>query len=148
MESLTIRESTFDQCNFAAGHLYRIDSQKVVTTIKHRTAVRKVLDLIDARLNDPPTLGELARSAGLSRSYFSPVFKQVVGVRLQDYLSQVRINKAKNLLSDMNSTIKQVAYKVGFRDPDYFSRTFKKRTGITPTDWKLMNIENSPLTGP
>ena len=149
MESLSIREKNpaLDQSNFAPGHLYQANSQKVITTIKHRMAVQKVLDLIEDRPYDPPTLGELARLAGLIRSYFSPVFKEVVGMRLQDYLSQARINKAKDLLRDRNLTIKQVAYKVGFRDPDHFSRTFKKKTGMTPTDWKLMNIENPYLKG-
>jgi two-component system response regulator YesN len=107
-------------------------------------AVQKVLDLIETRLYDPPTLGELARLAELSRSYFSPVFKEVVGMRLQDYLFEARIHKAKNLLSNINLTIKQIAYEVGFKDPGHFSRTFKKKTGMTPTNWRMRIIENSP----
>ena len=139
------RNPVFDQSKFASGHLCQINSQKVITTAKHRMAVQKVLDLIGNRLCDPPTLRELALLAGLSRTYFSPLFKEVVGVRLQDYLLQARINKAKNLLSDINLTIKQIAYEVGFRDPDHFSRTFKKKTGITPTDWRLKKVEDSLL---
>jgi AraC-like DNA-binding protein len=147
MESLNIRDRNpgFDEKNFVPGHPCQINSQKVMTTIKHRMAVQKILDLIEAKLHDPPTLDELAFLAGLSRSYFSSVFKEVVGMRLQDYLFQARINKAKDLLSDINLTIKQVAYKVGFRDPDHFSRTFKKKTGITPTNWRLEKVGNSPL---
>ena len=147
MESLNIRDRNpgFDEKNFAFGHLCQTNSQKVMTTIKHRMAVQKVLDLISNRLHDPPTLNELAFLAGLSKSYLSAVFKEVVGMRLQDYLFQARINKAKDLLSDIDLTIKQVAYKVGFRDPDHFSRTFKKKTGITPTDWRLKKVEDSLL---
>jgi AraC-like DNA-binding protein len=147
MESLNIRDRNpgFDEKNFVPGHPYQINSQKVMTMIKHRMAVKKILDLIEARLHDPPTLDELASLAGLSRSYFSSVFKEVVGMRLQDYLFQARINKAKDLLNDINLTIKQVAYKVGFRDPDHFSRTFKKKTGITPTNWRLKKVGNSPF---
>ncbi len=145
MESLNIRHTNraFDQSNFAPGHLYQINSQKVIARIKHRMTVQKALDMIEDRLYDPPTLGELAHLAGLSRTYFSPVFKEAVGMRLRDYLSQARIDKAKELLGDTSLTIKQVAYKVGFKDPDHFCRTFKKKTGITPTNWRLMNIENS-----
>ncbi len=142
MESL-VTNPGFGENNFTPNLRYRIDSQKVITTIKHRTAVQKVLDFIENRLYETPTLSDLARLAGVSRTYFPRVFKEVVGMRLQDYLFQARINKAKDLLGDINLTIKQIAYKVGFKDPDHFSRTFKKKTGITPTSWKLMDIENS-----
>lgn len=147
MESLSNgdRNPGVNQKHFVPGHPCQINSQKVITTAKHRMAVQKVVDLIENRLCDPPTLGELALLAGLSRTYFSPLFKEVVGVRLRDYLLQARINKAKNLLSDINLTIKQIAYDVGFRDPDHFSQTFKKKTGITPTNWRLKKVEDSLL---
>ncbi len=146
MESLTINPG-FRENEFTPNLLCQTNSRKVITTIKHRMAVQKVLDLIENRLDDPPTLGELARLSDLSRSYFSPIFKEVVGMGLQDYLFQARINKAKNLLSDINLTIKQIAYKVGFKDPDHFSRTFKKKTGVTPTNWRLKKLRNSVLEG-
>lgn len=137
------RNLGFDKKISTLSDLSQINSQRIITTIKHRMAVQKTLDLIRARIQDPPTLGELAFLAGLSRTYFSPVFKDVAGMRLQDYLSQARINKAKDLLSDINLTIKQIAYEVGFRDPNHFSRTFKKKTGITPTNWRLKKVEYS-----
>jgi len=142
MESSQNRSIGFEKRNFISGDLRQMDSQKVITTIKHLKAVQIALDLIKTRIQDPPTLVELASFAGLSRTYFSTVFKEVVGVTLQDYFHQARINKAKNLLSDMNLTIKRIAYEVGFRDPDHFSRTFKKKTGITPTNWRLREMKN------
>ena len=111
--------------------------------LKHRGAVQKALEMIETRIQDPPTLGELASFTGLSRTYFSPVFREVVGMGLQDYLICARIDKAKELLSDINLTIKQIAYEAGFKDPDHFSRTFKKKTGTTPTDWRLRKLEDS-----
>ncbi len=123
--------------------LCHIHCQKVMTTIKHRVAVQKAQDLIRARIQDPPRLCELACLAGLSRTYFSPVFKEVVGMGLQDYLICARIDKAKELLSDINLTIKQIAYEAGFKDPDHFCRTFKKKTGTTPTDWRVRKLEGS-----
>ena len=145
MEPLQVKDRNpgFDKKNFVLSDLRQINSPKTITTIKHRMAVQKALDLIRARIQDPPSLGELALLTGLSRTYFSPVFKEVVGMGLQDYLTQARINKAKDLLGNINSTVKQIAYDVGFRDPDHFSRTFKKKTGITPTNWKLKKVENT-----
>jgi len=123
--------------------LRQINCQNVTTALKHRMAVQKTLDLIRGRIQDPPRLCELAFLAGLSRTYFSPVFKEVVGMGLQDYLICARIDKAKELLSDINLTIKQIAYEAGFKDPDHFCRTFKKKTGTTPTDWRVRKLEDS-----
>jgi YesN/AraC family two-component response regulator len=110
---------------------------KGVTTIRHRIAVQKALDLINSQVHDPPTLFELASVAGLSRTYFSWVFKEVTGVRLKDYLTQMRQRKAMALLGDINLRIKQIAYETGFKDPNYFCRTFKKWTGQNPTMWRF-----------
>ena len=140
MESLQNGSIGFEKRIFTSGDLRQIDSQKVITAIKHMKAVQKAMDLIGTRIQDPPTLAELAFLTGLSRTYFSPVFKEVVGMGLKDYLTQARINKAKDLLGDINLTIKKIAYEVGFRDPNHFSRTFKKRTGTTPTNWRLRKV--------
>jgi len=105
-------------------------------------AVQKALDTIEARIQGPPSLTELASLTELSRTYFSRVFKETTGMRLRDYLMEVRINKAKDLLDDINLEIKQIAYEVGFNYPDHFSRTFKRKTGVSPTDWRLKEIKN------
>lgn len=143
MESLQVKDRNpgVGKKNFVPSDLRQINSQKAITTIKHRMAVKKAQDLIRAKIQDPPSLGELAFLAGLSRTYFSPVFKEVAGMGIQDYLIRTRINKAKDLLSNINLTIKQIAYEVGFRDPNHFSRTFKKETGITPTNWRLKKAQ-------
>jgi two-component system response regulator YesN len=61
-------------------------------------------------------------------------------MRLQDYLIQVRLNKAKELLSQIDLKVKQIAYEVGFTDPNYFCRAFKKKMGLNPTNWRLRRI--------
>lgn len=128
---------------FPANHR-KTNSLKILTTLKHQMAVQSVLDLLKARIKEPLTLEKLATSAGLSRTYFSHVFRKIVGMSLQEYVGQVRVEKAKDLLRDLNLTVKQVAYEAGFRDPDYFCRTFKKALGTTPTDWRLKELKNLP----
>lgn len=142
MGPLQDRSIRFGERIFISGDLRQIESHKVITTVKHMEAVQKVLDLIRTRIEDPPTLGELAFFAGLSRTYFSPVFKEVVGTRFQNYLIQARIDKAKDLLGDMNLTVKQVAYATGFKDPNYFCRAFKQKMGVSPTSWRLRQMKN------
>jgi two-component system response regulator YesN len=115
---------------------------KGITVSKHRAAVQKALNMIEVRVQDPPSLGELASLSGLGRTYFSFVFKEVTGTGLRDYLIQSRINKAKDLLNDTDLKIKEIAYKVGFRNPDYFCRIFKKKTGVNPTEWRRVNLRS------
>lgn len=144
MKSLQVakRNLDFDFRGFTFSDCPQTKSQKTITILKHRMAVQKALEMIETRMHDPPTLDELASLSGLSRTYFSYVFKEIMGMRLQDYLVQTRLNKAKDLLSDFNLEIKQIARKVGFRDPNHFCRTFKKKVGVSPTDWRLREIKN------
>jgi two-component system response regulator YesN len=131
------RNSDFNDRTITFSDLPEINSLKIITILKHRGAVQKALEMIKARMQDPPTLGELASFTGLSRTYFSYVFKEVTGVKFQEYLMETRLNKAKDLLPHIDLKIKQIAYEAGFSDPNYFCRTFKKRTGSNPTDWRL-----------
>jgi AraC-like DNA-binding protein len=139
MESLQVkdRHPGFDKKNYVHSDLRQINPQKAITIIKHRMAVQKALEMIKARIQDPPTLGELASFSGLSRTYFSHVFKEVMEMRLQDYLIQTRLGTAKDLLSNIDLRIKKVAYEAGFCDPNYFSRFFRKKMGLNPTNWRL-----------
>jgi len=139
MESLRVKDRNpgFDKTKFVPTDLRQINSQKAITTIKHQTAVQKALEMIKTRIQDPPTLGELASFSGMSRTYFSYVFKEVLGMRLQDYLIHTRLGIAKDLLNNFDLKIKKVAYEAGFCDPNYFCRFFRKKTGLNPTNWRL-----------
>jgi AraC-like DNA-binding protein len=119
-------------------------SQKAITILRHQIAVQKASNMIKERIQDLPTLAELAKSTGLSRTYLSFVFKEVTGMRLQDYLTQVRLEKAKDLLGNIDLKIKQIAHEAGFSDPNYFCRAFKRKTGLNPTNWRLINIFKWP----
>ena len=121
----------------------QIDSQKAMTTIKHRMAIQKAIEIIEAKMQDLPTLGELASLSGLSRTYFSQVFKETTGMKLQEYITEVRFKKAENLLSNIDLKIKEVAYEIGFGDPNYFSRTFKRKMGLNPTNWRVKKLLKS-----
>ena len=142
MESLQVKDKNFD-FDYGAinpSDFFQINPQKAITILKHRMAVQKAIDMIEAKMQDLPTLGELASFSGLSRTYLSFVFKEVTGMRLQDYLTQVRLEKAKDLLGNIDLKIKQIAYEAGFSDPNYFCRTFKRKMGLNPTNWRLREI--------
>jgi AraC family transcriptional regulator, arabinose operon regulatory protein len=80
----------------------------------------------------------------LSKDYLRVLFKKDTGMSPHDYLTEKRINFAENLFRHTYSddiTIKFIAVQVGFDDPYYFSRIFKKHTGMNPTQWINANCK-------
>ena len=82
------------------------------------------------------SLEDVAEAAGISPYYFSKLFKEETGVNYIEYLTGIRIENAKELLSNTKLSIKQVCVESGYINPNYFSRIFKKWTGITPTEFR------------
>jgi len=72
----------------------------------------------------------------MTPTYFSYIFKKETGENVSTYLNQVRIEKAKELLRDETVKTYEVAYQVGFNDPNYFYVLFKKYTGCTPGEYR------------
>ena len=92
---------------------------------------------INSNFNKDLTLEDVSKEVNLSPHYFSKFFKEETGENFIDYLTSLRIQKAKDFLESGQYSIKEVSYKVGYNDPNYFSRIFKKITGYTPTDYKF-----------
>ncbi len=128
---------------FISGPPPQVNSQKIIAELRREAAVQRALDMMKSRMQDPPMLDELASLSGFSRNYFSHVFRKVMGLRLQDWFTQARLEKAKDLLQDPTLNIKRIAHDSGFRDPNYFCRVFKNGTGLNPTDWRLAIITKS-----
>lgn len=82
------------------------------------------------------SLDDVSREVDISPYYFSKLFKESTGENFIEYLTNLRIEKAKELLADKSMSIKEVCADVGYADPNYFSRAFKKNVGITPTEYK------------
>ncbi len=72
----------------------------------------------------------------MSVSYFSALFKEATGVTFVDYLTSLRIDKAKELLKNTSKKTYEIAEEVGYNDAHYFSLVFKKRTGTTATTYR------------
>ena len=72
----------------------------------------------------------------INASYLSMLFKKSVGVNFVDYLTTLRIQAAKALLSDPFLSAAEIANMVGYESPNYFTRVFKKNTGLTPTEYR------------
>lgn len=82
------------------------------------------------------TLDEVSREVHVSPYYFSKLFKEETGENFVEYLTKLRIGKAKHLLLQPGSSVKQACLSVGYSDPSYFSRIFKRYEGVTPTEFR------------
>lgn len=82
------------------------------------------------------TLGVIAEHSGLSRTYVSSLYKAATGQNVNEYLTALRIEKAKELLLDGHKKTHEVALSVGYRDANYFSALFKKRVGRSPSAYR------------
>ena len=88
-------------------------------------------------MTEPLTLDNIARQANLSRSHLSLLFNQATGVSPYEYLILQRIEKAVEMLGSSEVTIISIAQECGFRSLANFNKTFKKVTGMTPSDYRL-----------
>ena len=99
--------------------------------------VLEAMDYIGAHYNDPGiTVGSIAQSLGISEGHLSHMFKKETDYTLLNYLTRYRIHKSMELLRDCRRKVYEVAELVGYKDVTYFSATFKKGVGISPSEYQ------------
>lgn len=99
--------------------------------------VLEAMDYIGAHYQDPATgIASVAQHLGISEGHLSHIFKKETDYTLLNYLTRYRIHKAMELLRDCRVKVYEVAEQVGYRDITHFSATFKKLTGITPSEYQ------------
>ena len=82
------------------------------------------------------SLDDVSREMNISPYYFSKLFKEEEGINFIEYLTALRIDRAKELLSDKQKSVKEISSSCGYADPNYFSRLFKKLTDMTPREYR------------
>lgn len=97
--------------------------------------VQATKEYLEAHYAEEISLEDVAEQVNISPQYFSKLIKKNTGFNFIDWLSMLRVKKAKELLTNSNYTVKEVCFMVGYKDPNYFSRIFKKRMGITPSEF-------------
>lgn len=103
--------------------------------------VLQAMDYIGKHYSDPNiTVGEIAQHLGLSEGHLSHTFKKETDYTLLNYLTRYRIHKGMELLRDCRLKVYEVAERVGYKDITYFSTTFKKLVGISPSEYQDTSI--------
>lgn len=103
---------------------------------KSSSMVEKAKEYIAGCYDRDISLDDVSRTVNISPYYFSKIFKEGTGVNFIEYLTNIRMEKAKELLKETECSMKEICSMVGYSDPNYFSRSFKKNVGVTPTEYK------------
>lgn len=100
------------------------------------STIQKAIVYINQNYTSDISLDEVSREVDVTPYYFSRLFKEELGVNFVEYVTNLRVERAKYLLKTEGKSIKEVCADVGYSDPNYFSRMFKKHEGLSPTEYK------------
>ncbi|MBE5936373.1 MAG: helix-turn-helix domain-containing protein [Lachnospiraceae bacterium] len=129
-----LREDEID--NYARGRFeYLLKSVKASTVVNLSSVVKMAIQYMYEHYNENISLNDISKLVGVSVQYFSKLFKEEMGCNYVDWLNTLRIKRAKELMNTSHLSIKEVGFKVGYNDPNYFSRIFKRYEGIAPTEY-------------
>jgi len=134
--SLNMQESNNIEKSLIEFVHYCIDKIQNVKESRHKKIIKDAITYIERNYANQIFLSDIAEVCGVSPNYFCKIFKEETGKSFVDFLNELRINKAKELLLSTNLKSYEVAEKVGFNDYKYFSMIFKKYTGTSPSKFK------------
>ena len=100
------------------------------------SAIKKAILYIQENYSKDISLDDVSGQVNISPYYFSKIFKEETGENFIEYLTRIRIEKAKKLLEDEKVSVKEAGIQSGYSDPNYFSRIFKKQMDMTPSEYK------------
>ncbi|MDH6369367.1 two-component system response regulator YesN [Paenibacillus sp. PastF-3] len=123
---LTIEQAMQEAINL----LYQVKSNI------YRKEVFRITEILQENVENKITLDRLAQEVNMNVNYLCRVFKQDTGRSIVQYMNELKINKAIELLKLPDTRIKEVASQVGIDDPFYFNRVFKKIVGLSPSDFR------------
>ncbi|MGN1191503.1 MAG: response regulator [Dorea sp.] len=156
MSDKTLKEET-KELKSTMEKIHSIDEIKKYLTmflsraieIRDTVSGRRYSDIIDAAkeqiadtyMSEEISLNTVAASVGMSPSYFSSIFSREAGMTFVEYLTETRMEKAKELLMCSSMKTSEIGYEVGYKDPHYFSYIFKKTQGCSPKEYRSRGKE-------
>jgi len=130
-------EDFVELCNWLVNRLDSImDTVYELRNIKNTSTLSTVMAYIRKNYANNITLDDVSNHVYLSSYYLSHLFKDELGITFVEYLTRVRIEAAKTLLTENNLPIADIAHAVGYEDASYFGKVFKKSTSVTPAKYR------------
>ncbi|MGI6686215.1 MAG: response regulator [Bacillota bacterium] len=101
--------------------------------------VRQMKDYIGDHYKENLTIDQIAQHVYLSKSYCCLLFKQEIGITINQYITELRMQDAQKMIASGNQNIIDICFELGYNDPKYFSRVFKKMFGVSPTEFRRLS---------
>lgn len=108
--------------------------EEVYLPICNNEAMKKAIAYIRLNYQSDISIADVAKKTGVGSRYLRKLFAQHLNISPLDYLNQVRVNKAIELLRNTDMSVKEVCFNCGFKSPQYFSRKFKQQVGMSPRE--------------
>jgi len=124
--------------NQMLGLIYSLDKNMVFEDLKVTNKINKAKIIIAENLLTGINVEDLAKKINMSYSWFRKVFKDYTGFAPAQYIQVLKINKGKELLSSTSLSVKEIAFKTGFENPEYFFTVFRKKTGMTALQYRQL----------
>ncbi|GGI44767.1 AraC family transcriptional regulator [Paenibacillus marchantiophytorum] len=130
---------------FGGWAVLTIDYMRQSAKLRYRSEIVEVMNLIQKEYQTSLKVADIAKRVGFAESYLSVLFKKETGEKIIEYLTKVRMKKARELLKDPSYKIYEISEMIGYGDPTHFSKYFKKIEGVFPLEYRksaLNSLEN------
>ena len=140
-----LQSSAFEVAGVAEEMLNVIFAELESRQLYSGDDLKKVLNYIDRNIKRGVTLDMAAAYVGMSASYFSKFFKKYMGVNFITYVTDRKIEAAKDMLVNTDRPVVNIAYDLSYSETNYFSKTFKKKVGVTPTEYREQHLQSQVM---
>ncbi len=115
-----------------------IPDKEEQTSLRQAAIKKQIAEYIEENYVNDISLTDAATAMHYSEPHFCKLFKECFGKSFTLYLTQVRIDKSKELLKDITVNVKDISSRVGFRDSNYYAKVFKRSEGMTPSEYRII----------
>ena len=134
--SLAASQNIYDICYTFQDNIEIFTDNLFMTPEKSSKIVKNAAEYISQNFSEDITLATVADHLHVNTSYLSTLFRQVTGMTFKEHLNRVRIEEAARLLSNTDYSVMEIAIACGYKDQSYFTKVFKKLTGLTPKQYR------------
>jgi len=115
------------------------------TTVRLRTSLfEEATEIVDREYGSDLSLDEIARRVASSRRQLQRAYAEIGRTTFRDHLTRVRMDKAAELLAGRGLTVREVAHRVGYRQPAQFAKAFRRHLGVAPSDFRANGASSRP----
>ncbi len=128
------------------SHILNLIEQPVETPSKSHALFEAVREHLEQHFHEPLTRESVAENFYVSPNYLSQLFQKEGQLKFNEYLNHVRLERAKYLLLEYDMKVKEVAYRCGFKDSNYFCRVFRNQTERSPSEYRAQYLSSGIKT--